>query len=101
MSVKSIDQTKKIATECVSWRWHGNLGDDLIWAAQEAMLGDILDLGQYQTAPQAVLVGGGTFVPKYSQHRELVKLSRELPTAFFAQVLAIPCSGVPTILRTG
>lgn len=88
--MESIDQTKKIATECVSWRWHGNLGDDLIWAAQEAMLGDILDLGQYQAAPQAILVGGGTLVPKYPQHPELVKLSRELPTAFFGTGIGDP-----------
>ena len=81
---------KKIATECVSWRWHGNLGDDMIWAAQEHMLGNILDLGQYQPAPQAVLVGGGTFVPKYPQRPELVRLSRECPTAFFGTGIGDP-----------
>jgi Polysaccharide pyruvyl transferase len=81
---------KKIATECVSWRWHGNLGDDMIWAAQEDMLGKTLDLGQYQHAPQAVLVGGGTFVPKYPQHPELVRLSREFPTAFFGTGIGDP-----------
>ena len=30
-------RTERIATECISWRWNGNLGDDMIWAAQEAM----------------------------------------------------------------
>ncbi len=81
---------KKIATECVSWRGNGNLGDDMIWAAQEAMFGNILDLGQYHTCPHALLVGGGTFVPKNPQHPELVKLSRELPTAFFGTGIGDP-----------
>lgn len=54
------------------------------------MVGHILDLGQYLTSPQAILVGGGTFVPKYPQHPELVKLSREYPTAFFGTGIGDP-----------
>ena len=54
------------------------------------MFGDVLDLGQYQTAPQAILVGGGTLVPKYPQHPDLVKLSQELPTAFFGTGIGDP-----------
>lgn len=81
---------KRIATECVSWRWHGNLGDDMIFAAQKAMFGDILDLGQYIAAPEAVLVGGGTFVPKRLHHPYLVESSRRLPTAFFGTGIGDP-----------
>lgn len=81
---------KKIATECVSWRWHGNLGDDMIFAAQEAMFGDMLHLEQYVPAPEAVLVGGGTFIPKAPEHPELVKLSQQLPTAFFGTGIGDP-----------
>jgi polysaccharide pyruvyl transferase WcaK-like protein len=81
---------KKITTECVSWRWNGNLGDDMIWAAQESMFGNILNLGQYHADPQALLIGGGTFVPKSPQHPELVKLSRKLPTAFFGTGIGDP-----------
>lgn len=54
------------------------------------MVGHILDLGQYLTSPQAILVGGGTFVPKYPQHPELVKLSGEYPTAFFGTGIGDP-----------
>lgn len=41
----------KNTTECVSWRWKSNLGDDMIWAAQEYLFGDILDLDQYHADP--------------------------------------------------
>jgi polysaccharide pyruvyl transferase WcaK-like protein len=82
--------TKRIATECISWRWHGNLGDDMIFAAQEAMFGNILELGQYLSAPDAVLVGGGTFVPKHPEHPDLLKLSQRLPTAFFGTGIGDP-----------
>jgi polysaccharide pyruvyl transferase WcaK-like protein len=54
------------------------------------MFGHILDLGQYHTCPQALFVGGGTFVPNNPQHPELVKLSRELPTAFFGTGIEDP-----------
>ncbi len=81
---------KKIATECISWRWHGNLGDDMIFAAQEAMFGHILDLGQYIPAPEAILVGGGTFVPKLPEHPDLLRLSARHPTAFFGTGIGDP-----------
>jgi polysaccharide pyruvyl transferase WcaK-like protein len=80
----------KIATECVTWRWKGNLGDDMIFAAQQAMFGESLELGQYLAAPAAVLVGGGTFVPKFPHHPDLVNLSRRLPTAFFGTGIGDP-----------
>jgi polysaccharide pyruvyl transferase WcaK-like protein len=82
--------TRRIPTECVSWRGHGNLGDELIFAAQEAMFGPVLDLGQYMAAPEAVLVGGGTFVPKFPEHPDLVALSRRLPTMFFGTGIGDP-----------
>src|SRR5947209_7501866 len=81
---------KKLVTECVSWRWHGNLGDDLIYAAQEEMFGNVLELGQYVESPGAVLVGGGTFVPKAPEHPDLLRLSRALPTAFFGTGIGDP-----------
>jgi polysaccharide pyruvyl transferase WcaK-like protein len=80
----------KIPTECISWRWHGNLGDDMIFAAQEALFQDNLALGQYITFPKAVLVGGGTFVPKALHHPDLVALSRRYPTAFFGTGIGDP-----------
>jgi len=80
----------KVATECISWRWHGNLGDDMIFAAQEEMFRDQLELGQYVADPRAVLVGGGTFVPKALEHPDLVRLSSELPTAFFGTGIEDP-----------
>ena len=75
--------SERLRTECVSWRHHANLGDDMIFAAQEQMFEGVLDLGQYIESPQALLVGGGTFAPKEFEHPDLVALSRELPTAFF------------------
>jgi polysaccharide pyruvyl transferase WcaK-like protein len=80
----------KVPTECVTWRWKGNLGDDMLFAAQAAMFGETLGLGQYLAAPEAVLVGGGTFVPKAPHHPELVDLSRRLPTAFFGTGIGDP-----------
>jgi polysaccharide pyruvyl transferase WcaK-like protein len=80
----------KIPTECISWRWHGNLGDDMIFAAQEALFQDSLALGQYIDSPKAVLVGGGTFVPKALEHPDLVALSRRHPTAFFGTGIGDP-----------
>src|SRR5215211_6451362 len=80
----------KMPTECVTWRWKGNLGDDMLFAAQEAMFGETLGLGQYLAAPEAVLVGGGTFVPKFPHHPDLVNLSRRLPTAFFGTGIGDP-----------
>lgn len=80
----------RVATECVSWRGHGNLGDEMIFAAQQAMFGNLLDLGQYIAAPQAVLVGGGTFVPKFPEHPDLVALSRRLPLAMFGTGIGDP-----------
>lgn len=62
----------------------------MIFSAQEAMFGNILDLGQYLSDPEAVLVGGGTFVPKYPEHPDLVKLSQQLPTAFFGTGIGDP-----------
>jgi len=82
--------TARIPTECVSWRGHQNLGDEMIFAAQEAMFGDALDLGQYIAAPEAVLVGGGTFVPKFPEHPDLVALSRRLPTALVGTGIGDP-----------
>lgn len=79
-----------VPTECVSWRGHGNLGDEMIFAAQEAMFGNVLDLGQYIAAPQAVLIGGGTFVPKFPEHPDLVALGRRLPTALFGTGIGDP-----------
>jgi len=81
---------RKIPTECVSWRWHGNLGDDMIFAAQEALFDGSLKLGQYINSPEAVLVGGGTFVPKALEHPDLVALSRRYPTAFFGTGIGDP-----------
>ena len=81
---------KRVAVECISWRGHGNLGDDLIFAAQQAIFGDVFDLGQWRSAPEAVLVGGGTFVPKRLHHPELVELSQRLPTAFFGTGIGDP-----------
>ena len=80
---------RKIPTECVSWRWHGNLGDDMIFAAQEAMF-EIFALGQYVSAPEALLIGGGTFVPKKPEHPDLIELSQQLPTAFFGTGIGDP-----------
>lgn len=80
----------RIPTECVSWRGHDNLGDEMIFAAQEAMFGSALDIGQYIEAPEAVLVGGGTFVPKFPEHPDLVALSRRLPTALFGTGIGDP-----------
>ncbi len=82
--------SRRVPTECVSWRGHGNLGDEMIFAAQEAMFGDTVDLGQYVAAPEAVLVGGGTFVPKFPEHPDLVALSRRLPTALFGTGIGDP-----------
>jgi polysaccharide pyruvyl transferase WcaK-like protein len=79
----------RLVTECISWRWHGNLGDDMLFAAQEAMFADSLELGQYWDRPEA-LVGGGTFVPKALEHPELVRLSQKLPTAFFGTGIGDP-----------
>lgn len=81
---------KRIPTECISWRWHGNLGDDMIFAAQEAMFSDFLNLGQYIPNPEALIIGGGTFVPKFPHHPDLVKLSQQLPTAFFGTGIGDP-----------
>ena len=81
---------KEIPTECISWRWNGNLGDDMIFAAQEAMFRDFLNLGQYISNPEALLIGGGTFVPKFPHHPDLVKLSQQLPTAFFGTGIGDP-----------
>ena len=71
-------------TECVSWRWNGNLGDDLIWAAQEDMFGHVLTLGQWLDSPQALLIGGGTFIPKIPMNPDLARLSRAVPSAVFS-----------------
>jgi len=87
---QAVRARARIPTECVSWRGHGNLGDEMIFAAQEAMFGDVLDLGQYIEAPQAVLVGGGTFVPKFPEHPDLVGLSGRLPTALFGTGIGDP-----------
>jgi polysaccharide pyruvyl transferase WcaK-like protein len=81
---------KALRTECVSWRHHGNLGDDMIFAAQEQLFKGVLDLGQYIESPEALLIGGGTFVPKAFEHPDLVALSRELPTAFFGTGIGDP-----------
>lgn len=81
---------RKLVTDCVSWRWNGNLGDDLIYAAQERIFRDDLELAQYPANPDAVLVGGGTFVPKAPEHPQLVELSRRLPTAFFGTGIGDP-----------
>jgi polysaccharide pyruvyl transferase WcaK-like protein len=90
-SMGVVSQLKKrVATECVSWRWNGNLGDDMIFAAQEAMFGDSLELGQYLPGAEAVLIGGGTFVPKRPEHPDLVQLSQRLPTAFFGTGIGDP-----------
>lgn len=45
------NEPKPIPTECVSWRWNGNLGDDMIWAAQQAMHSDVLALDQWLSTP--------------------------------------------------
>ena len=47
------------------------------------MLGDALLLDQWIEAPQAVLVGGGTFMSKAPENPDLLALSRALPTAVF------------------
>ena len=88
MSVKQ--QTKKIATECLSWRWNGNLGDDMSWAAQESMFKSSLELGQYISSPKAVLVGGGTLIPKAPENPDLLDLSRCLPTVIFGTGVGDP-----------
>src|SRR5438067_1994007 len=80
----------KIPAECVTWRWNGNLGDDMIYGAQEAMFDGRLELVQYLAAPQAVLVGGGTLVPKPLEHPSLLDLSRRLPAAFFGTGIGDP-----------
>jgi polysaccharide pyruvyl transferase WcaK-like protein len=79
----NLKMNRKIPTECVTWRWHGNLGDDLIFAAQVAMFGEVLEFGQYLALPECLLVGGGTFIPKRLDPPWLVELSRQVPTALF------------------
>jgi polysaccharide pyruvyl transferase WcaK-like protein len=81
---------QKIRTECVTWRWNGNLGDDLVYAAQEAMFQEHLSLGQYIKDPEAVLIGGGTLVPKWPENPELLQLSRRLPTAMWGTGIGDP-----------
>jgi polysaccharide pyruvyl transferase WcaK-like protein len=81
---------KLIPIECVSWRGHNNLGDEMIFAAQQAMFNNTLKLGQYVSRPKAVLIGGGTFVPKFPEYPDLVKLSRGLPTVFFGTGIGDP-----------
>jgi polysaccharide pyruvyl transferase WcaK-like protein len=80
----------RVSSECISWRWNGNLGDDLIFAAQEGMFGEVLDLGQYVPDPAVLLIGGGTFVPKALHHPDVVALSERLPTAFFGTGIGDP-----------
>jgi len=81
---------KKIPTECVSWRWNGNLGDDMIYAAQEAMFGHALQFGQYEFTPEAVFIGGGTFIAKGLQHPDLLKYSQRMPVTIFGTGVADP-----------
>lgn len=80
----------RLSTECISWRWNGNLGDDLIFEAQQSTFGKLLDLGQYLPDPAVLLIGGGTFVPKALHHPDLVRLSERLPTAFFGTGIGDP-----------
>jgi hypothetical protein len=48
---------EKIPVECISWRWNGNLGEDLIRAVREAMFSE-LALGQQTGAAKFVGVRG-------------------------------------------
>ncbi|MEO7685204.1 MAG: polysaccharide pyruvyl transferase family protein [Gemmatimonadaceae bacterium] len=82
--------TAKIAAECISWRWNGNLGDDMIYAAQEAMFADTLDLQQYRDKPEGVLVRGGTLIPKFPEHPDLLELSSRLPTVIWGTGVGDP-----------
>ena len=54
------------------------------------MFGDVLEFGQYVKDAQAVLIGGGTFVPKYPQNPQLVALSSNLPTVMFGTGIGDP-----------
>ncbi len=74
---------RKRPTECISWRWHGNLGDDMIWGAQEEMFGNRFELGQYVDQAEAVIVGGGTFITPAPEHPGLLEMSKRLPTVIF------------------
>jgi polysaccharide pyruvyl transferase WcaK-like protein len=85
-----IKPTNRIKTECITWRWNGNLGDDLIYAAQEEMFSKTLEFGQYIDAPEAVLLGGGTLITKAPHHPDLLTLSKQLPLAIFGTGVGDP-----------
>ncbi len=85
-----ISRRKKIVTECITWRWNGNLGDDLIYAAQEKMFEDLFEFGQYVNNAEAVFIGGGTFITKALHHPDLIDLSKRLPLVIFGTGVGDP-----------